>query len=180
MLSYTEICALVEAGCIQGVQEGAINGSSIDLHLGPLLRGEIFPGTNAVLDLVERPSMALTDIVLTEENNKVFLGPGAFVLAQSMEVFNLPADISAEVYLKSSIARMGLEHLHAGHCDPTWHGSNLTLEFKNMLLHHGMLLTLGMPIVQMVFFRSTVAVPEEHSYKLRGRYNLDRGPTEAK
>jgi deoxycytidine triphosphate deaminase len=99
--------------------------------------------------------------------------PGAFILAHSREVFNLPSDISAEYKLKSSMARIGLNHLNAGWCDSFWSGSVLTLELHNTTQNHAIQLRMGDPIGQMVFFRHA-PVPEESSYKVRGRYNNDK------
>lgn len=104
------------------------------------------------------------------------LRPGDFILAQSAQVFNLPDHISAEYKLKSSMARIGLEHMNAGWCDAGWHGSVLTLEFKNMTHYHDIVLSLGDPIGQVIFFRHT-PVSSEASYRNRGRYNNDRQTT---
>jgi dCTP deaminase len=95
-----------------------------------------------------------------------------FILAQSIEVFNLPEDISAQYRLKSSMARIGLEHLNAGHCDAGWNGSVLTLELKNVTRYHAIHLKAGDPIGQMVFWRHE-PVPADKSYAARGRYNGD-------
>jgi deoxycytidine triphosphate deaminase len=54
--------------------------------------------------------------------------------------------------------------------DPRWHNSKLTLELKNELSHHQILLKTGMKIGQIIFYRVT-PVPEEHSYAVKGRYN---------
>lgn len=91
----------------------------------------------------------------------------------SAEVFNLPEDISAEYKLKSSMARIGLEHMNAGWCDAGWHGSVLTLEFKNMLQYHAILIRPGDAIGQMIFFYHE-PVPKSASYATRGRYNNDK------
>ena len=100
------------------------------------------------------------------------LEPGEFILASSIEVFNLPPDISAQYRLKSSMARIGLEHLNAGHCDAGWNGSVLTLELKNVTRYHAIHLQAGDPIGQMVFWRHE-PVPADKSYAARGRYNGD-------
>ena len=85
----------------------------------------------------------------------------------------MPMDISAEYKLKSSMARIGLEHLNAGWCDAGWHGSVLTLELVNVTRHHSIIIRPGDPIGQMVFFRHA-PVPPERPYATRGRYNTDR------
>lgn len=45
------------------------------------------------------------DILKEKKNLSFLLMPGEFILAQSVEVFNLPDDLSAEYKLKSSMAR---------------------------------------------------------------------------
>lgn len=101
------------------------------------------------------------------------MSPGNFILTQSREVFHLPDTISAEYKLKSSMARIGLEHLNAGWCDAGWNGSVLTLELKNMTEAHSILLQEGDAIGQIVFFKHA-PVPEDKSYAARGRYNNDK------
>ena len=106
------------------------------------------------------------------QRHRLQAGTGEFVLASTVEVFNLPADISAEFRLKSSGARSGLNNLFACHCDPGWHESALTLELKNELRYHSIILTAGMPIGQMLFHR-VKPVPAHKDYSVRGRYNKD-------
>ena len=101
-----------------------------------------------------------------------FLEPNQFILAQTVEMFNLPLDISAEYKLKSSMARIGLEHLNAGWADAGWHGSVLTLELKNISQCQRIRIRPGDAIGQIVFFRHK-PVPYEKSYAARGRYNKD-------
>jgi dCTP deaminase len=180
MLSYTELHELVEAGVIRGVRDGAINSSSIDIHLGDKVLIECDPyedwtgddhRTN-VISYRDRSPLEMTELDMRESEGVVLL-PNDFILAQSIETFHLPPDISAQYRLKSSMARIGLEHLNAGHCDAGWHGSVLTLELKNVTRYHAIHLQAGDPIGQMVFWRHT-AVPEDKSYAVRGRYNGDK------
>ncbi len=178
LLSYTELLGLMEDGVIENVTEANVNSSSIDLTLGGKL-------------LYEKSNIGYTDHVRFMKNREplhmeewnlnqpYFLLPGEFVLAQSVQVFHLPCNISAEYKLKSSMARSGLEHLNAGWCDAGWNGSVLTLELKNMTRSHTLVLEHGMPIGQMVFFRHT-PVPVGKSYMHRGRYNNDSQVTGVK
>jgi dCTP deaminase len=107
------------------------------------------------------------------------VSPGEFIITESIETFNLPMWLSAEYKLKSSMARIGLEHLNAGWADAGWHGSKLTLEFKNMLQWHCIKLRPGDAIGQVVFFKHTL-VPVDKSYAARGRYNNDYEATPIK
>ncbi|MCV6900917.1 hypothetical protein OE165_28190, partial [Escherichia coli] len=70
-------------------------------------------GLPAVVSLAQKDSLCMTQIDLEKEKS-FLLRPGQFILAQTIEKFHLPPDISAEYKLKSSMARIGLEHLNAG------------------------------------------------------------------
>ena len=171
LISYTELCELVEQGVITGVEPESINATSIDVHLAPLLIAEAYPETGrCTVDLAKRTQWASVEIKMNQWGYT--LAPNEFVLASTIETFNLPNDISAEFRLKSSGARSGLNNLFACHCDPGWHGSALTLELHNVRRFGGIKLTPGVPIGQMLFHRVT-PVPEGRGYKARGRYNND-------
>jgi dCTP deaminase len=105
--------------------------------------------------------------------------PGEFILAHTMETFNLPDNICAEFKLKSSGARTGLENALATWCDCGWNGSTLTLELKNLLRYNSLRLTPGMYIGQMIFYKVT-EVPKDRSYATIGRYNNDKSVSEVK
>lgn len=165
LLSYTELKELVRSGVVKGVEPHRINGASIDITLGRWL-------------MVERKSFYTIRIrdrapLMMDRESCEFgytLYPGQFVLAETQQEFNLPDDIVAEYVLNSSLARVGLNHMLAGYCDPGWHGSVLTLELKNEAQYHALLLTEGDRIGQMKFYRVT-PVPRDRSYRARGAYN---------
>lgn len=173
ILSYTELCEIVEQGVITGVAPDAINPTSIDVRLGPNLKVETAPCLAGDRRAMPRVNLAARESVnFADWEGEYILDPTEFVLAHTVEVFNMPDDISAEFSLKSSIARNGLEHLNACWIDAGWNGSVLTLELKNMTRHHQLILTPGMFLGQIKFFRHA-PVPEEQSYRVRGRYNGD-------
>lgn len=105
------------------------------------------------------------------EENPYWVVPGQFFLADSVAIFNIPQNLSAEVMLKSTPARGGLDHLKAGFCDPGWHGSKLTMEFKNVRQLHSIPIWPGKKLVQMVFTKMD-AIPRR-DYSVTGRYNND-------
>lgn len=168
LLSYIELIQLVEAGVITADMD-LVNGASIDVRL----HNEI---------LVESKPQEFESIVSpsskeTPKMDRVFIGdggyimkPGKCVLASTVELFNIPNDISCKFLLKSSIARCFLNNMLAGWIDPGFHNSRLTLELKNDLEHHSILLKTGMKIGQIVFFRCA-PVPMDRSYAAIGRYN---------
>lgn len=215
-ISYVELIdQVVNKGVIEGVDDlNLINGTSIDIRLGPEIRIETQPllacpachtshrqtyantmsrndpvycakcNTTAPLiewmsciDFTAKQPLSMKTIDIADQPYKLF--PGEACLASSVEVFNLPMDITAEFRLKSSQARVFLEHLHAGWADPGWHGSTLTLEFVNLAKYHPLLLRAGDKCGQVMFYRHE-PVPEGRSYKVRGRYNNDKTATQSK
>jgi dCTP deaminase len=168
LLSYNELCELAERGVIQGVRDGAINASSIDIHLGDTVLVE---DAGDVISYRNRQPLNMFERDIAERDG-IIIQPGEFILASSVEVFNLPNDISCQYKLKSSMARIGLDHALAGWCDAGWNGSVLTLELKNVTRYHAIHLQAGDPIGQMVFWRHE-PVPADKSYAARGRYNGD-------
>lgn len=173
LLAYPELVELLEQGVVHHVSPSAVNSSSIDLTLGNKVmveRRPTLPRGSRIIRLCKREPLDMVEYDLTLA--PLYLEPGQFILAHTNQVFFLPNNISGEYKLKSSMARIGLEHLNAGWCDAGWNGSVLTLELKNMTQHHIIQLNAGDPIGQMVFFRHT-PVPPEYSYDTRGRYNND-------
>lgn len=183
LLSAPQLKVLVDRGVIENVDLAQINATSIDLTLGPNVLVERLHPTSRTLP--KRGPQRVT-VVSLKERTPLYMGPwnletdgpltlmpGQFVLAQSAQTFHLPNDISAEYKLKSSMARIGLEHLNAGWCDAGWNGSVLTLELKNMTQHHAIKLHAGDRIGQVVFFTHR-AVSDDESYATRGRYNGDQ------
>jgi len=167
LLAYNELCELVEQGVITGVTTDMVNSSSIDLTLGKEIQCEL--RNEEIISLRDRESLEHQTLSL-----RVFpynLEPNEFILAHTQQTFKLPNNISGEYKLKSSMARIGLNHLTAGWCDAGWHGC-LTLELKNVTQYHTIVLNNGDPIGQMCFYRHAI-VPPEKSYATRGRYNGD-------
>ena len=136
-----------------------LNPASLDLRLGLYL----------MVENICDPELIRVDISGRTEDDPFMLQPGEFCLAETLELFNIPDDISCQFVLKSSRARDGLNHLLAGWCDPGWSGSKLTLELKNERLHHAQGLWPGLKIGQMVFHQMS-EVPMK-SYRLTGHYN---------
>lgn len=170
VLSFNELVEIVDQGVISPVPFEHINAASIDVRLGNIIVVEACADSS--VDIHKREVFSSYKVNLLE-NGYYDMAPGEFILAHTVEEFNLPMDICAEFKLKSSGARTGLENALATWCDQGWHGSTLTLELKNFLRHHSLRITPGMLIGQMVFHRTT-PVPVDRSYAVRGRYNNDK------
>lgn len=175
-MSWEELMALVVRGVITNVDPEYVNAASIDITLGPkVLREKVLTDPRRI-SLAKREPLNMTEMDCTQG---IVLRPGDFILAQSEQVFHLPDDISAEYKLKSSMARIGLNHCLAGWCDAGWNGSVLTLELQNITKNHFIELKRGDRIGQMIFFQHR-KVPADRSYAARGRYNNDTETTGVK
>ena len=173
LISYNELCEFAERGVIAPVDPKDINGTSIDVYLGPTIMAEKPPAPGAPLKVVslrDKDNLDWYEVDISKDYYDLY--PGEFILAHTVEVFDLPSDISGEYKLNSSGARIGLDNALATWADPRWHDSTLTLELKNNTRHHIIRLHHGCRIGQMIFHRSE-PVPENKSYAVRGRYNKD-------
>lgn len=193
LMSFNGLLAAVQAGVIydltpEGVKAEIpfdhINAASIDVRLGadilvetrgaePLGRGFGTP----LISLRDRTPLNMRKVVMGDSG--YVLAPGEFILAHTVELFNLPDNIACEFKLKSSGARIGLNNALATWCDPGWNGSVLTLELQNISRFHNIHLHPGDKIGQMLFYHVD-AVPADRSYAQRGRFNKDTSVQQTK
>lgn len=174
ILSYRQLCDIVDSGFMTHVLPENINGSSIDVRIGNEVLIERTVGTMELHTISLRDREPINTVKVDLLKEPLYLYPGECILAHTIEMFNLPADLSAMFKLKSSCGRIFLEHMNAGWCDALWHGSALTMELKNMSRQHVIKLQYGDAIGQMIFFPHQ-PVPEDMGYAKRGRYNNDKG-----
>lgn len=140
-----------------------IQPSSVDLHLGSKFR--VFRNSRYPYIDPGRHQAGLTEMVEASAEEPFVLHPGEFVLGATVERVGLPDDIVARLEGKSSLGRLGLLiHSTAGYVDPGWEGT-LTLELSNVA-NLPIVLTPGMPIGQISFFRMTS--PVERPYGTPG------------
>lgn len=136
-----------------------INPASLDVRLGD----------NLMIESMYQEDLLRMDISNRTEDAPYLLMPGHFCLAETLEIFNIPDDISCQFVLKSSRARDGVNHLLAGWIDPGYYGSRLTLELKNERRHCPIKLWPGLKIGQLVFH--VMNNTPQHSYAETGHYN---------
>jgi len=176
---------IVEKKVVENALPENVNSASLDIRIGQYILVESNANSMSsvgyhpkVLSLKQRDPLTTEKIDLKAKGCFI-LRPGQFILAQSLEIFHLPLDISAEYKLKSSMARIGLEHLNAGWCDAGWNNSVLTLELRNLTTYHEIELCYGDKIGQMIFYKHN-AVDYDNSYARVGTYNSDREVSGAK
>lgn len=186
ILSHDQIISeILEKKVVENALPENVNSASLDIRLGQFILVESNQNSVShvgyhpkVLSLKQRDALTTKKIDIKEKGCFI-LRPGEFILAQSIEVFHLPLHISAEYKLKSSMARIGLEHLNAGWCDAGWNNSVLTLELRNLTTYHEIELCYGDKIGQMLFYKHE-PVDLDNSYARRGTYNGDSTVSSAK
>ena len=161
ILSDWQITARCNGGMVSPFDPALVNPASLDVRLGDTLLIESAEG----LELVPYPLAGHT------QENPYLLRPGQFVLACTVETFQLPDNIAAQFMLKSSRAREAVNHLLAGFADPGFYGSVMTLELQNVRWFRRVPIWHGMRIGQMVF--NQMAATPQRSYAVTGRYNGD-------
>ncbi|SPL81328.1 Deoxycytidine triphosphate deaminase (dUMP-forming) [Yersinia phage fEV-1] len=164
-LNHNQIMQLVRYGHMLNSDNDCINPASLDVRLGQDVMIEVDQG--GVVDYQSRQPLNMQKVRMGADG--LIVHPGQFFLAHTIEVCNFPDDMGALFRIKSSMGRIGLEHMDAGWIDPGFHGS-LTLEFKNMTQHHSIRVRPGDRIGQLVFIRGQ-AVEEHQSYRSNGNYN---------
>ena len=171
LITHTELMDLVRTGVIKNVDPQNVNGASVDVRLGSVMRVEYRLKSN--VDLSTGETVRMREVRLNDKGRWT-LPPGMFALFETAETFDLPDDIAIEFKLRSSMARSGVDHALAGWGDPGWHNSTLTLELRNNLQYSTLLLAPGLRIGQIVFWRGD-PVPGAASYRAKGRYNNQSG-----
>lgn len=125
ILSDKTILKMMEEGTlkISPLEEGQVQPASVDIRLG-----------NTFSIVEDSPSGIITlenEIKYkTITTDTYILLPNQFVLATTMEYFDLPNDLTAFVEGRSSLGRMGLFIQNAGWVDPGFKGE-ITLELYN-------------------------------------------------
>jgi dCTP deaminase len=177
LLSDRDLHAAVKDGLlgISPFEADLIQPSSIDVRLDRRFR--VFNNQKYTHIDPAKQQDDLTSAVEVADDEPFVLHPGEFVLASTLEVITLPADLAARLEGKSSLGRLGLlTHSTAGFIDPGFSG-HVTLELSNVA---NLPITLwpGMKIGQLCVFQLTS--PAEHPYgagAVGSRYMGQRGPT---
>lgn len=125
ILSDKTILKMLENKTLQisPLEKEQIQSASVDVRLGD---------TFSIVEDSSSGIITLEDAIKykTIKTNTYVLLPGQFVLATTMEYFNLPNNLTAFVEGRSSLGRLGLFIQNAGWVDPGFKGE-ITLELFN-------------------------------------------------
>jgi len=132
---------------IDPFEPALVQPNSLDIRLGDHFAW-YEPGTE-VIDPFDSETIHEKTGECTADS--IVLHPGKFLLAETLEVIELPDNIVASIEGKSSIARLGVElHQTGGWIDAGFRGS-ITLEMCNVN-QRPVKIYAGMPIGQLVFY----------------------------
>lgn len=172
ILSDRDIRKEIEAGniVIDPLIDENIEPSSVDLRLGDNFK-IVWQNGWDILDIRQGDGA----LVYKDTKDTIVIHPNQFVLATTMEMVELPDDISANVLGRSSLGRIGISvHQTAGYIDPGFEGE-ITLELSN----HGpapVKLYSGDRICQIVFHRLTSPADRPYGHD-RSQYQGQSGAT---
>lgn len=152
---------------IEPISAEQIQPASVDIRLG---------NTFSVVDDTPSGIITLNNEIKyrTITADTYLIMPGQFVLATTMEYFELPDDLTAFVEGRSSLGRMGLFIQNAGWVDPGFKGE-ITLELFNAN-RCAIELRAGRRVGQLVFAQMDEAALNPY----RGKYQGQRGATGSK
>lgn len=146
-----ELCITKEM--IRPFHPEAVQPCSYDVHLGP----------NALIE--RREGFRSFDLSSYSEKRPYWMGPGEFLLGETLEIVKLPDNVEAHLHLVSSRAREGLNHSLSGLVDCSWEG-RLTLELKNILKYGHIPIFPNLRVAQLSFWE----YKENAQKPYRGRY----------
>ena len=149
---------------ISPLEERQIQPASVDIRLG------------STFSIVEDLSTGVISLVtaasyITIRTDTYILLPGQFVLATTMEYFELPDNLTAFVEGRSSLGRLGLFIQNAGWVDPGFKGE-ITLELFNAN-RCAIELKAGRRVGQLVFAEMDAMALNPYN----GKYQGQRGAT---
>ena len=142
-----------------GVQATQLQPNGVDLTLERVYR---LQGQPVIADTVTLPVQM--PVSFASDGEHILLSTGSYVVALAEKV-NIPLDLMALVYPRSSLIRSGIS-LHVGAWDAGYSGYSQVL----MVIHHqtAVVFKRGARIAQMVFFRLGCAVGEGYSGQYQG------------
>ena len=149
---------------VSPISEEQMQPASVDIRLG---------NTFSIVEDTSTGIISLDNNIKykTIETDTYLLLPGQFVLATTMEYFELPDDLTAFVEGRSSLGRLGLFIQNAGWVDPGFKGE-ITLELFNAN-RCAIELKAGRRVGQLVFAK----MDEKALHPYNGKYQGQRGAT---
>lgn len=162
ILSDRTIYKMTESGelKITPLTKEQIQPASVDIRLGNTF-GIVEDSSSGIITMESEIKYK------TIESDKYILLPNQFVLATTMEYFELPDNLTAFVEGRSSLGRMGLFIQNAGWVDPGFKGE-ITLELYNAN-RCAIELRAGRRVGQLVFAKMDASALNPYNGKYQGQ-----------
>lgn len=154
VLVDSHIHKLCQNGLASPYFKDHVNPSSIDICIG----------LTALIETED--GLVNHDFSQYSPENPYLLKPNEFILVGTLESFDFPSNICADIKIKSSRAREGLSHALAGWIDCGFKGV-LTLELKNYTLYQKIPIYPGLRVAQLILYK-TETPDKDYS---KGRYS---------
>ena len=183
ILSDRDIKKYLKSGKIKIVPKPnlseALGSCSIDLRLGSSFR--IFEHSRfPYFDPYNKKySMDVTREIIVEKDEPFILQPGDFVLATTIESFELPDDLLSRLEGRSSLGRLGIVvHSTASIFEPGWQGK-VVMEMGN-LGRIPVALYQGMRVCALTFEQLTSPVDVPYNKKKSAKYAAQKSAIPSK
>ena len=148
-----------------------VNPNSLDLTVGSIVR---YPGRGRGAVVY---GQSANRFPLRKQVELIVLEPGAYCLAVAREYITMPSNLCGQVFLKSSLGRMFINHMLAGVVDAGYEG-RLTLEFKNDS-NDTVFIPVGTRVVQLVLAQLSGVAGSDYGER-HSRYQGAVEPEESK
>lgn len=170
VLCDKEISDLIKKGMIDfsrsetdwNAVQSQINPNTLDLTLGKFIQ---WPKETQLPLVFGRPYNAedFWELREVQPDEGILLAPGDLFLGCSREYFKMPNDVCGQVYTKSSLGRVFINHMMAGVIDAGFEGT-ITLELRNEGKHN-VVIPYAARVVQIQFSRLTDTPEQDYSQR---------------
>ena len=143
-----------------------INPNTLDLSLGRFVRWPKEHSGQVIFGKAHH-SDDFWELQEIDPKEGILLKPGDIFLGSSREFLRMPGDICGQVYTKSSLGRLFINHMMAGVIDAGFQGT-ITLELKNEGKHN-VIIPYGARVVQIQFSRLESKPDRDYSQR-QNRY----------
>lgn len=158
--------SLIAEGKIRNTYDGCVNPASVNVRLGYSYLVPVGNKDKMTYEVTLGDEIEYSTIDVHRPDGRMYIGPGDFILATTMEYVEVPKDAAVFVQGRSSIGRAGLAIQNAGFVDPGFPGC-ITLELKNDAPYPIMLVP-EYPVAQLVYMDAS-DVEEGYSGKYCGQ-----------
>lgn len=153
-----------------------VNPNTMDLSLGQFIR---WPKMNEMPIIFgkQHDSNDYWELKTIDSEKGILLRPGDIFLGCSREFLRIPKDVCGQVFTKSSLGRVFINHMMAGVIDAGFEGT-ITLELKNEG-KHSVIIPYGARVVQIQFSRLE-SMPDRDYSQRKNRYQGQIKPEPAR